>query len=138
LSGSDRRFRILLAEDNLVNQKVALRLLEKRGHDVVLAESGKEAMYAWQKQPFDLILMDVQMPEMDGFEATAVIRELEKSGPKHIPIIAMTAHAMVGDRDAVSQLVWTITFPNPSRPPISSPPSNAQCSPRPRPTHRSS
>ena len=94
-----RRFRILLAEDNLVNQKVAVRLLEKRGHNVVVAESGKEALYAWQKQTFDLVLMDVQMPEMDGFEATSVIRELEKSGTKHIPIIAMTAHAMVGDRE---------------------------------------
>jgi PAS domain S-box-containing protein len=94
-----RRFKVLLAEDNLVNQKVATRFLEKRGHTVVLAESGKQALQAWQKQPFDLILMDVQMPEMDGFEATAKIREQEKSGGKHIPIIAMTAHAMAGDRE---------------------------------------
>ena len=76
-----------------------MRLLEKRGHTVVVAESGKEALDAWRKQTFDLILMDVQMPEMDGFEATSVIREQEKSGTKHIPIIAMTAHAMVGDRE---------------------------------------
>jgi PAS domain S-box-containing protein len=63
------------------------------------SESGKKALAAWQEQPFDLILMDVQMPEMDGFEATAIIREQEKSGAKHTPIIAMTAHAMVGDRE---------------------------------------
>jgi PAS domain S-box-containing protein len=94
-----RHFMILLAEDNLVNQKVAVRLLEKKGHTVVVAESGKKALDLWRQQPFDLILMDVQMPEMDGFEATAIIREQEKSGAKHLPIIAMTAHAMVGDRE---------------------------------------
>ena len=91
-------FKILLAEDNRINQRVAQRLLEKRGHTVVLAESGTEALKAWQKQSFDLILMDVQMPEMDGFEATAKIRNQEKPG-NHIPIIAMTAHALVGDRE---------------------------------------
>jgi CheY-like chemotaxis protein len=94
-----QHFKILLAEDNLVNQKVAMRFLEKRGHIVVLAESGKQALAAWHEQPFDLILMDVQMPEMDGFEATAMIRKQEQSTAKHIPIVAMTAHAMVGDRD---------------------------------------
>jgi PAS domain S-box-containing protein len=94
-----RRFKILLAEDNAVNQKVATRLLEKRGHTVFLAESGTQALAAWQEQPFDLVLMDVQMPEMDGFEATALIRKQEHSSSQHIPIIAMTAHAMVGDRD---------------------------------------
>lgn len=81
------RFKILLAEDNLVNQRV------------VLAESGTKALARLREQPFDLILMEVQMPEMDGFEATANIREQEKSGAMHVPIIAMTAHAMVGDRD---------------------------------------
>ena len=96
---NQERFKILLAEDNLVNQKVAMRFLEKRGHTVILAESGKKALAAWQEQPFDLILMDVQMPELSGIEATASIREQEKSVAKHIPIIAMTAHAMVGDRD---------------------------------------
>jgi PAS domain S-box-containing protein len=100
LSAGDRRsFRILLAEDNLVNQRVAVRFLEKKGHAVVVTGSGKEALDAWRAHSFDLILMDVQMPEMDGFEATAIIREQEKSGKKHIPIIAMTAHAMVGDRE---------------------------------------
>jgi CheY-like chemotaxis protein len=99
LAEDRRRLKILLAEDNAVNQKVASRFLEKRGHTVVVTESGKKALAAWQEQPFDLILMDVQMPEMDGFEATAIIREQEKSGAKHTPIIAMTAHAMVGDRE---------------------------------------
>jgi two-component system sensor histidine kinase/response regulator len=94
-----RRLKILVAEDNLVNQRVATRILEKKGHTVVLAESGKKVLAAWQQQSFDLILMDVQMPDMDGFEATAAIREQEKFGAKHVPIIAMTAHAMVGDRD---------------------------------------
>ena len=94
-----RRFKILLAEDNPVNQKVAVRFLQKKGHTVVVAESGKKALDAWRKQTFDIILMDIQMPEMDGFEATARIREHEKSTSKHIPIIALTAHAMVGDRE---------------------------------------
>ncbi len=98
-AGGQRRFKILLAEDNLVNQKVAVRFLEKKGHTVVLAPSGKKAVDAWWEQSFDLILMDVQMPEMDGFEATRIIRKQEKSGAKHVPIIAMTAHAMVGDRE---------------------------------------
>jgi len=98
-AGNQPRFNILLAEDNRVNQRVAQRLLEKMGHTVVLAESGKKALEAWQKQSFDFILMDVQMPEMDGFDATAKIRDQEKSSSAHIPIIAMTAHAMVGDRE---------------------------------------
>ncbi len=94
-----RRFKILLAEDNPVNQRVAVRFLQKKGHTVVVAESGKKALDAWGKQTFDIILMDVQMPEMDGFEATARIREHEESTSEHIPIIALTAHAMVGDRE---------------------------------------
>lgn len=98
-AGHQRHFRILLAEDNRVNQKVAVRLLEKKGHTVVVADTGKKALDAWREQAFDFILMDVQMPEMDGFEATAIIREEERSGAKRIPIIAMTAHAMVGDRE---------------------------------------
>jgi two-component system sensor histidine kinase/response regulator len=89
---------ILLAEDNAVNQRLAVRLLEKRGHAVVVARNGKEALAAWTREPFDLILMDVQMPEMDGFEATAAIREAERIKGGHTPIIAMTAHAMAGDR----------------------------------------
>ena len=91
--------KILLAEDNAVNQFLAVRLLEKRGHAVVVAETGKSALEALEKQTFDLVLMDVQMPEMDGFEATAAIREREKKSGTHIAIIAMTAHAMAGDRE---------------------------------------
>jgi two-component system sensor histidine kinase/response regulator len=89
---------VLLAEDNPVNQRVAARLLEKRGHVVVLAENGVRAIEEFQKQRFDLILMDVQMPVMDGVDATAAIRQSEKITGGHIPIVAMTAHAMEGDR----------------------------------------
>jgi two-component system sensor histidine kinase/response regulator len=92
-------WRVLLAEDNAVNRVLAIRLLEKRGYTVVVAETGKGALQAFEGNRFDLILMDVQMPEMDGFEVTAHIRELEKSTGKHIPIIAMTAHAMTGHKE---------------------------------------
>jgi PAS domain S-box-containing protein len=96
-----RQLRILLAEDNAINREVAVRLLGKRGHVVIVTENGKEAVAALDASPdhFDVVLMDVQMPEMDGFEATAAIREKEKSTGKHMPIIAMTAHAMKGDRE---------------------------------------
>jgi PAS domain S-box-containing protein len=93
---------LLLAEDNPVNQKLAVRLLEKAGHRVVLAATGKQALYAWEHAAapgFDLVLMDIQMPEMDGMEATAAIRERENSTGKHTPIVAMTAHAMRGDKE---------------------------------------
>jgi CheY-like chemotaxis protein len=97
---SRMRLRILLAEDNLVNQKLATELLRGRGHYVVLAENGRKAVDAVEHEDFDLVLMDVQMPEMDGFEATGVIRQREKDrGGVHIPIVAMTAHAMKGDRE---------------------------------------
>ncbi|MDP8990094.1 MAG: response regulator, partial [Acidobacteriota bacterium] len=91
--------RILLTEDNAVNQRVATRILEKAGHSVAIAENGKVALKMLEEQPFDLILMDVQMPEMGGFEATQLIREKERHSDRHIPIIAMTAHAMAGDRE---------------------------------------
>jgi two-component system sensor histidine kinase/response regulator len=91
--------RILVAEDNAVNQRLATRLLEKRGHRVVVAANGREALAAVDKEKFDLILMDVQMPEMDGFEATAAIRAREKTNGVRLPVIAMTAHAMKGDRE---------------------------------------
>ena len=91
--------RILLAEDSLVNQKLAVGLLEGQGHRVVVANDGREALAALESQPFDLVLMDVQMPEVDGFEATSAIRAREKRLGTRIPIIAMTAHAMKGDRD---------------------------------------
>ncbi len=99
LRENSNHLRILLVEDNAVNQVLALRLLEKRGHTVAVAGNGKEALTALEKQSFDLVLMDVQMPEMDGFEATIAIREKEKTSGNHVPIIAMTAHAMVGDKE---------------------------------------
>ncbi len=94
-----RALRILVAEDNLVNQKLAVALLRKMGHEVTLACDGHEAFKLWGDGSFDLILMDVQMPEIDGTEATARIRAVEKETGEHIPIIAMTAYAMSGDRD---------------------------------------
>ena len=94
-----RRIRILLAEDNVVNQKLALRLLEKFGYRADAVGNGSEAVELVQKIPYDLILMDVQMPEMDGLEATRLIRGMEEQMGRHIPIIAMTAHAMTGDRE---------------------------------------
>jgi signal transduction histidine kinase/CheY-like chemotaxis protein len=94
-----RRLRVLLAEDNAVNQKIALRFLEKEGHHVTLASDGRQALAAIEREKFDVVLMDVQMPEMDGFEATAAIRAREQDTGKRLPIIAMTAHAMAGDRE---------------------------------------
>lgn len=92
---------ILLTEDNPVNQKLALRILEKLGQNVTLAENGKQAVQRFQAEHFDLLLMDVQMPEMGGFEATALIRDYEQAqNSKPTPIIAMTAHAMQGDRES--------------------------------------
>jgi PAS domain S-box-containing protein len=99
LRESRGRLRILLAEDNSVNQVLAVRLLEKRGHDVAVARNGEEALEALDKQAFDLVLMDVQMPGTDGLQATAAIRKGEMKSGKHIPIIAMTAHAMAGDKE---------------------------------------
>ena len=96
---AQRPLRILVAEDNPVNQQLALHLLERRGHSAVVAENGREALSAMDKHKFDLVLMDVQMPEMGGLEATRAIRENEKVTSQHVPIIAMTAHAMQGDRE---------------------------------------
>src|SRR5207248_4756120 len=91
--------RVLVAEDNLINRAVATGILEKAGHVLVHATTGREAVEAFSDGSFDLILMDVQMPEMDGFEATRRIRELEETTGGHITIVAMTAHAMAGDRE---------------------------------------
>jgi len=91
--------RILLAEDNKVNQAVAIRTVQKLGHSLVVANNGKEALALLAQQAFDLVLMDIQMPEMDGITATKAIREAEKQTQSHLPIIAMTAHAMKGDRE---------------------------------------
>jgi CheY-like chemotaxis protein len=93
------QFRILLAEDNLVNQRLAVGLLEKMGHRVTVAQNGREALDLLQDRDFDLVLMDVQMPEMDGFAATKELRKREQGQQRHIPVIAMTAHAMKGDRE---------------------------------------
>jgi CheY-like chemotaxis protein/HPt (histidine-containing phosphotransfer) domain-containing protein len=94
-----RSLHVLLAEDSPVNQKLAVRLLEKRGHRVSIAANGVEAVAAYRRGGHDVILMDVQMPDMDGYDATQAIRTIEQSTGKHVPIIAMTAHAMRGDRD---------------------------------------
>jgi two-component system, sensor histidine kinase and response regulator len=91
--------RILLAEDNPVNQFLAVRLLEKQGHSVEAVTSGRAVLTAIEQDRFDVALMDLQMPEMDGFEATAIIRERERATGAHLPIIALTANAMVGDRE---------------------------------------
>ncbi len=91
--------RILLAEDNLVNRKVAVRLLEKQGHRVIAEENGRAALQRALSEAFDVILMDVQMPEMDGLEATRRIREAERATGQRTPIIALTAHALTGDRE---------------------------------------
>ncbi len=98
-----RSLRILLAEDGLTNQKLAVALLQKWGHVVTVANDGREAVHAYENHPFDLVLMDVQMPEMDGLEATACIRVLENRLGRHTPIVAMTARAMKGDREQCLQ-----------------------------------
>ena len=100
---SSRKLHILVAEDNAVNQAVILRVLEKMGHSSVLARNGKEALALAVNQKFDVVFMDVQMPEMDGLAATEAIREHEKKGGTHLPIFAMTAHAMKGDRERCLQ-----------------------------------
>jgi PAS domain S-box-containing protein len=92
-------YRILIVEDNMVNRKVAYFMLEKKGHEVTAVENGQEALTALENSIFDLVLMDIQMPVMDGFKATAAIRQKEASTGEHLPIIAMTAHAMKGDRE---------------------------------------
>ena len=94
-----RKLKILVAEDNAVNQLFAVRILQKVGHTVQVAGDGREALQKLTENDFDIVLMDVQMPELDGIEATAAIRDNERTTGKHVPIIAMTAHAMKGDRE---------------------------------------
>jgi CheY-like chemotaxis protein len=95
----DRQLHILVAEDNIMNQQLITRLLENEGHTVKVAYNGEVALAMLELEPFDLIIMDVQMPHMDGIEATAAIREREQGLERHMPIIALTAHAMKGDRE---------------------------------------
>jgi CheY-like chemotaxis protein len=96
---SSSAVRVLLAEDNIVNQRVAAGIMRKRGHEVTIAGNGRDALTALAHGTFDIVLMDVQMPEMGGFEATAIIRREEAERGGHVPIVAMTAHAMKGDRE---------------------------------------
>ncbi len=98
-SPDTKKLKILLAEDGLANQKLAVGLLQKWGHHVAVANNGKEALQILESDSFDLVLMDVQMPEMDGLEATKLIRQREENTPNHIPIVAMTARALKGDRE---------------------------------------
>ena len=97
--GARRGLRILVVEDNEFNQELAVNLLKKWGHAAVLAGDGKAALAAWEREPFELILMDVQMPDLDGFAVTRAIRAKERAADAHVPIIALTAHAMKGDRE---------------------------------------
>ena len=98
------------------NQRLAAKLLEKQGHTVALAANGREAINAWQAGKYDMILMDVQMPEVDGFAATRAIRELENGTGKHIPIIALTAHTLQGDRERCLEAGMDAYVTKPIRP----------------------
>jgi signal transduction histidine kinase/FixJ family two-component response regulator len=109
---------VLLAEDNPVNQRLAQRLLEKNGHAVVVANNGREALARYEEDQFDIVLMDVQMPEMDGFAATAAIRQLQEANGTHVPILAVTAHAMKGDRERCLAAGMDGHVTKPIRPPV--------------------
>ena len=115
LRESERRLRVLLAEDNTVNQRLAVRMLEKMGHSIVVAENGAIALEEFSSQVFDIVLMDVQMPEMDGLEATEAIREFESHRGGHVPIIALTARAMKGDRQSCIAAGMDDYLPKPFR-----------------------
>lgn len=115
LEKSVGQLRILLAEDNVVNQRLAVALLEKHGHSVVVAGNGREAVDTFAGNEFDAVLMDIQMPELDGIEATKKIREIEVELAKRTPIIAMTAHAMAGDRERFLDAGMDDYIPKPIR-----------------------
>ncbi len=99
MNAGARPLRILVAEDNSVNRKLAARLLENEGHSVEVATTGQEALAAFERSRFDLVLMDIQMPQMDGLQAAASMREMEREQGTYTPILALTAHAMKGDRE---------------------------------------
>jgi len=107
--------RVLIAEDNPVNQKLAVKLLEKAGYRTMVVANGREALSALEKEAFDLVLMDVQMPEMDGFEATAAIRERENGTGVHLPVVALTAHAIKGDEERCRAAGMDAYLPKPIR-----------------------
>ena len=111
-----RSLRVLLAEDNAINQRLTLRLLEKRGHTVVAAADGVEALEALDRESFDLVLMDVQMPRMDGFQVTAIVRQRERLSGAHLPIFAMTAHVLKGDEERCLQAGMDGYVPKPVSP----------------------
>jgi CheY-like chemotaxis protein len=113
LGKASRRLRILVAEDNAVNQELVKLLLKHRGHDVKIAENGKDALQLYQKQHFDAVIMDVQMPVMGGHEAARAIRELERTAGGHIPIVAVTAHAMESDRQKALESGMDAHLPKP-------------------------
>ncbi len=114
--GVRERLKILLAEDNRVNQLLVVRLLQGRGHHVDVVGDGQAALQAIEEQSFDLILMDIQMPEMDGLETARILRERQRSGRRMAPIIAMTAHAMKGDRDKCIEAGMTGYISKPIQP----------------------
>src|SRR5690606_25943218 len=99
IRAASRPLRVLLAEDNVVNQRVAMAMLRKAGHEVVLVERGQDAVATTAAERFDLVLMDLQMPGMGGLEAIGAIRERERRQGGHLPIVALTAHALKGDRE---------------------------------------
>ncbi len=107
---------ILLAEDNAVNQRLAARMLQKRGHRVTLASNGREAVELLERSRYDLVLMDVQMPLLDGIAATTLIREREKETGIHQPIVALTAYAVKGDQDRCLAAGMDGYLPKPIRP----------------------
>ena len=116
IAAPPRSLAVLIAEDNPINQRLAAKLLEKQGHTVALAANGREAIDAWRAGRYDLILMDVQMPEVDGFAATRAIRECETGTGGRIPIIALTAHTLQGDRERCLEAGMDAYVTKPIRP----------------------
>jgi len=104
---SQAPLRVLVAEDNTVNQRLITRLLEKRGHRAFVVQNGMQALEALERDSYDLVLMDVQMPELDGMETTAMIRKKERPGGTRQPVVALTAHAMQGDESDAWLPEWT-------------------------------